>query len=201
MSRRPIIIYRYYDEASRYLGTGETPSIEEFARACRAGDACASSTAPTRGNETKLDDFRCYLVAHSMGGLVSRAFLQNPKLDPEGVQPCVDKLFTYATPHNGIDVLGMNVPSWLGLADINNFDRDKRMKNYLDLEAAFKAQTRGPGAREPLSLAPHLHAGGHQPERLRGAPPACRAFVGHGSDGLVKIDNATPSTASRGRWS
>ena len=36
MSRRPIIIYRYYDEASRYLGTGETPSIEEFARACRA---------------------------------------------------------------------------------------------------------------------------------------------------------------------
>ena len=82
-----------------------------------------------------------------MGGLVSRAFCRTPSSTPK-VQPCVDKLFTYATPHNGIDVLGMNVPSWLGLADINNFDRDKRMKSYLDLEAAFKKhKARGPGAR------------------------------------------------------
>ena len=193
MSRRPIIIYRYYDEASRYLGTGETPSIEEFAKGLsRLVKRVRELYCANPRNETKPADFRCYLVAHSMGGLVSRAFLQNPKLDPEGVQPCVDKLFTYATPHNGIDVLGMNVPSWLGLADINNFDRDKRMKSYLDLEAAFKKHKRVdlvPESRFPSRRIFTLV--GTNRNDYEAAAGLSRAFVGHGSDGLVKIDNAT----------
>jgi hypothetical protein len=30
--RKAIIIYRYYDEASSFLGEGKTPEIEDFAR-------------------------------------------------------------------------------------------------------------------------------------------------------------------------
>ena len=41
-----------------------------------------------------------------MGGLVCRAFLQNTECDPEGMRGAVDKFFTYATPHNGIDLGG-----------------------------------------------------------------------------------------------
>ena len=35
-------------------------------------------------NETEIEDFKCYLVAHSMGGLVCRSFLQNPYNDKKG---------------------------------------------------------------------------------------------------------------------
>ena len=52
----------------------------------------------------------------------------------------------------GIDLGRYNIPSGLSLFDISNFDRDKRMPEYLDLEAAHR--------------------------RL-------------GSDGLVRINNAT----------
>ena len=56
-------------------------------------------------------DFKGYLVAHSMGGLVCRGFLQNQALGDAGARKAVAKFFTYATPHNGIDVAGFNVPS------------------------------------------------------------------------------------------
>ena len=66
------------------------------------------------------DKFRVYLVAHSMGGLVVRAFLQNPVFGTPEARALVDKVFTYATPHNGIEIalLG-NVPSWLALYGMN----------------------------------------------------------------------------------
>src|SRR5205085_2654322 len=87
-------------------------------------------------NGVTHDSFRCYLVAHSMGGLVCRAFLQNEKLDPDETRRCVDKFFTYATPHNGIDMAGINVPAALAANDIKNFSREY-MKEYLDLNALF----------------------------------------------------------------
>ena len=66
-----------------------------------------STTASTEA------DFKVYLVAHSMGGLVCRAFLQNPELGSAAARAAVDKLFTYATPHNGIDLrIVRNVPGW-----------------------------------------------------------------------------------------
>src|SRR6266542_4695865 len=135
LTSRSIIIFRYYDEASRLLGRGETPPIDVFAKKLgelilRVRELACKNT----DNGITEDAFRCYLVAHSMGGLVCRAFLQNPKNDPNQAGRYVDKFFTYATPHNGIEMAGMNVPSWLTADDMNNFNR-KTMAEYLGLNA------------------------------------------------------------------
>ncbi len=81
LPNRSIVIYRYYDIASTLLGTGKTPQITDFAKGLsqliiRLRDlVCANPD-----NAITVEDFRCYLVAHSMGGLVYRAFLQNSEL-------------------------------------------------------------------------------------------------------------------------
>lgn len=193
LGSRSIVIYRYYDAASSYLGGGKTPDIEEFARGLSKLIARVRElVCRNPDNGIKPADFRCYLVAHSMGGLVCRAFLQNAALDTEKVVKHVDKFFTYATPHNGIDVLGQNIPSWLSLNDISNFDRDKRMPAYLDLAAAAKKHKRVdliPEARFPSRRVFTL-VGSNRLD-YETAAGLSRTFVGHGSDGLVKIENAT----------
>jgi hypothetical protein len=190
---RSIVIYRYYDAASTYLGGGETPAIETFALGLsRLVARVRELVCSNAKNGMAVEDFRCYLVAHSMGGLVCRAFLQNPALDPEGVQGCVDKFFSYATPHNGIDVLGMNVPPWLAACDVDNFNRAKRMKHYLALEQAFEQYGRVdlmPEDRFPARKVFTLI--GTNRNDYEAAAGLSRNFVGHGSDGLVKIENAT----------
>jgi hypothetical protein len=192
LDSRSIVVYRYYDEASSLFGTGETPPIETFAR--KLGElilAVRELVCLNPENGIVPDDFRCYLVAHSMGGLVCRAFLQNAKLDPKGAGRFVDKLFTYATPHNGIDALGANVPGWLKFGDTDNFNR-KRMSKYLALEAAYEKTERVdwlPEARFPSSRV-FCMVGTNRLDYEAGLGLS-RAFVGHGSDGLVRIENAT----------
>jgi hypothetical protein len=126
-----------------------------------------------------------------MGGLVCRGFLQNPKLDPGNARRYVDKFFTYATPHNGIELAGINVPEWLSVNDISNFSRPV-MARYLAIEDVFKATGR-------VDLLP---VKAFPPERVfcmvgtnrmdyEAAAGVSRTFVGHGSDGLVRIENAT----------
>jgi hypothetical protein len=88
-----------------------------------------------------------------MGGLIARCYLQNicingikkpdgrvdekNNIDLELPGDClVDKVFTYGTPHNGIDILGMNVLD-LGPLDpfhTRNFNRDN-MRIYLNLSS------------------------------------------------------------------
>jgi hypothetical protein len=192
LTSRSIIIYRYYDEASRLLGLGKTPDIEVFS--AKLGDLilhvrdliCANPE-----NGVTKDAFRCYLVAHSMGGLVCRGLLQNPKNDKKGAAKYVDKLFTYATPHNGIDIAGINVPKWLSAADMHNFNREK-MAGYLDLKAEYKntghvdwiPENRFPSERIFCMV-------GTNRMDYEAALGLSRAFAGHGSDGLVRIENAT----------
>jgi len=193
LDSRSIIIYRYYDAASKLLGNGKTPEIETFARELgelivKVRDLACANPA----NQVAPADFRCHLVAHSMGGLVCRALLQNPALDKHKAARHVDKFFTYATPHNGIDLGGMNVPSWLSLFDVNNFDRDKRMPAYLDLKDAYKAHKRVdllPESRFP-SRRVFCMVGTNRMD-YDAAAGLSRSFVGHGSDGLVRIENAT----------
>ena len=190
---KSIIIYRYYDSSSTMFGGGEQPDIESFARGLSSlvAHVCRLVCA-NKANDVSEDDFRCYLVAHSMGGLVCRAFLQNPALDPSNSRKYVDKFFTYATPHNGIDVGGVNIPGALSLFDINNFDRDKRMPEYLDLKAAYKKHKRVDLVPEDRFPSRNIFCmvGTNRMDYDAGAGLS-RTFVGHGSDGLVRISNAT----------
>jgi hypothetical protein len=193
---KSVVIYRYYDEASEAFSDGNTPPIQHFGIGLgklilRLRDKICSN--PENGVSPK--DFRVYLVAHSMGGLVCRCFLQNQEL---GVSPAevaqlrearslVDKVFTYATPHNGIDLrIVRNVPAWASFGDLNNFNRDK-MANYLGL---------------PVGQVDVSDLGSFPADRvfdLVGTNPNDYAVMkgisawaaGDASDGLVRIENAT----------
>ncbi len=191
---RSIVVYRYYDEGSRLHGSGKAESVEHYARGLseligRVRDLVCARPA----NEVKPKDFRCYLVAHSMGGLVVRAFLQNPELGDKDLRKSVDKVFTYGTPHNGIDTLGFNVPKWLTINDIDNFNRE-RIAEYLGVKD-HPAHTKGgrvdllPPATFPASR--FFCMVGTNRSDYEVALGLSRTFAGHGSDGLVRIENAT----------
>lgn len=189
--RKSVVIYRYYDSASTFLGTGKTPEMEDFAKGLsdlvlKVRDlVCADPE-----NQVKSKDFRCYLVAHSMGGLVCRAFIQNPALGSAAARKCIDKFFTDATPHNGIDMVGVNVPEWLGANDINNFNRD-RMAEYLDLKALYKKTKRVDWIPEETFRSERIFCMiGTNRSDYDVAAGLSRTFAGNGSDGLVKIANA-----------
>jgi hypothetical protein len=192
ISTRSIIIYRYYDSASTIFGTGKTPEIEEFARGLsdlilRVKELVCRNPE----NDVKPADFRCHLVAHSMGGLVCRAFLQNPKLGSNAARACVDKYFTYATPHNGIEMAGTNVPEFLDLNDINNFNRE-RMAEYLDLRAIFKKSKRVDWIPEETFPSERIFCMvGTNRGDYSVAGGLSRTFAGNGSDGLVRVANAS----------
>jgi hypothetical protein len=189
---RSIIIYRYYEQASALLGAGKTPEIETFAKGLsdlilRVRDLVCKDPA----NKIARKEFRCYLVAHSMGGLVCRAFLQNEKLGADEARQSVDKIFTYATPHNGIDMAGVNVPSWLGANDINNFNRE-RMSRYLDLQRLYEKTGRVDWLLESSFPSEKFFCLiGTNRADYDAAQGLSRTFAGHGSDGLVRIENAS----------
>ena len=198
-----IAILRYYDDASADFGDGEAHPIEQFAKGlselilrlrtlvCRKNGKHPIRADETLDNGVDEKDFRVYLVAHSMGGLVCRAFLQNKDLGAPEARSAVDKLFTYATPHNGIDLrVVRNVPGWAALGEATNFNRD-RMVQYLGLTK---------GTTEVSNL------GGFPAERvfnLVGTNPADYLVakglsswaVGEASDGLVRMENATTFAA------
>lgn len=194
LSPRSIIVFRYYDEASRLLGRGEVPPIELFSS--KLGELILRVRDLVCGNPDNgiaPEDFRCYLVAHSMGGLVCRGLLQGktPFKKKDHPRQYVDKFFTYATPHNGIEVAGLNVPSWLSLADMNNFNRE-RMADYLDLKDALAATKRVDWIREDRFPPERVFCMvGSNRSDYEVAMGASRTFAGHGSDGLVRIENAT----------
>ena len=184
---RSIIIYRYYDEASKDFGTGETPPIEHFAKGLdklilRLRDKICANPK----NAVTPADFRVHLVAHSMGGLVCRAFLQNTKLGSEAARGAVDKFFTYATPHNGIDMrIVRNVPGWLSFGDVNNFNRE-HMARYLGLP-------KGDDVSIVINFPPEriFNLVGTNPRDYAAAGGLSAWAAGDASDGLVRIENAT----------
>ena len=192
LSARSIVIHRYYEQADQQLGTGETPSIEEAAwglhrLVLRLRDQVCGKDAAAR------KAFRVYLVAHSMGGLICRAFLQNPSIGTPESKALVDKVFTYATPHNGIDMLGVNVPRFVGLWDLDNFNRT-RMRRYLALpDTAQRVDDLG-GAFDPRRFFCLVGTNHRDYEVALGLS---RMLAGEMSDGLVRIDNATVARAPR----
>jgi len=200
VSPKSIWIFRYYDVVSKDLGTGERKEIEFHAEKLRQFILHVKKATGQEDN----NDFRVYLVAHSMGGLVCRCYLQNRDIpDLEGkksrdwTKKGVDKLFTYATPHGGIEF--RKGFGWLeGLRDflaINNSDAfgEKRMREILSLD-------------EEKDKNKPLHS-------LNNCFPSDRVFclvgtnsqdygmakkvVGPKSDGLVRIENAYVRNSAR----
>lgn len=186
-----IIIYRYYDEDSRLLGDGKASDIKEYAK--KLSDLILrvrELVCLNEGPSFDVNKFRCYLVAHSMGGLVVRAFLQNKALGDGTARACVDKVFTYATPHNGIEFGGVNIPAWLTKDEMDTFNR-KRMAGYLDMKPV--------GDEKRVDYLPESAFPSHRFFCMVGtnrgdyevARGLSRTFAGHGSDGLVRIENAS----------
>lgn len=184
---RCIVIHRYYDDASKDFGSGDTPPIEHFARGLdrlilRLRDKLCAN--PKSG--VTPDDFRVYLVAHSMGGLVCRAFLQNPAIGSAEARRAVDKVFTYATPHNGIDMrIVRNIPGWMTFGDVNNFNRE-RMAGYLALSTADDVSV---VRNFPPERIFNLVGTNARDYTVAGGLSSWAA--GEASDGLVRIENAT----------
>jgi hypothetical protein len=192
---RSIVIYRYYEQASSLLGRGATPTMDDFANGLsrlilRVRDLVCKNPKAQEENLTAAN-FRCHLVAHSMGGLVCRAFLQNQALGDPDARRCVDRVFTYATPHNGIEMFGLNIPKWVTLNDMSNFNQE-RMSAYLDIKSEYDRHKRVdilPETAFPPIDRFFCMIGTNRAD-YEVAMGASRTFAGHGSDGLVRIDNA-----------
>ena len=194
--RRSVIVHRYYDPASTLFGSGDTPPIDKFAEKLSELIERVRNLAESGEDKVPRDLFRCYLVAHSMGGLVCRTFLQNPACDTRGVKKCVDKFFTYATPHNGIDMGGLNVPTWLTANDVRNFNREY-MAQYLAIDPAqFEKTKRVDWIPESAFPSRRIFClVGTNRMDYEPAMGLSRAFAGHGSDGLVRIEHAVVCSA------
>lgn len=203
---KSVWIYRYYERMSEQLGEGERHDIPEAAAGLRKfvlrirKQVCGEDAGA-------LKNFRVYLVAHSMGGLVARCYLQNICINGTGDgqrdtrlelpgDNLVDKVFTYAAPHNGIEFGGINVPDVgsLDRIDLRNFNRNN-MREYLRL----------PDANTPdvNDLAGHFPADkffcmvGSNASDYSAFLGLSKRATGAMSDGLVMIKNATVKDAPR----
>lgn len=188
---RTIFIHRYYDVADEHFGDGDAPSIVEAAAELRA--LIADVRERVAGDDAAARrDFRVYLVSHSMGGLICRCLLQNDGFRDSEEAQLVDKVFTYATPHNGIEMAGMNVPGFLGVWDVNNFNR-KKMAGYLSV-AEDGAVNSLNGCFDPNRF---FCLVGTNYKDYSAAAGMSRRLAGARSDGLVRINNAVVSGAPR----
>ena len=192
ISAQSIIIHRYYDPADPDFGSGDVPTVEEAARGLSDLILRVRDQVCLNG-QMKPEDFRVYLVAHSMGGLVCRCFLQNAAAGSDEARKLVDKVFTYATPHNGIEMAGMNVPGFLGLWDMNNFNRDK-MRKYLAIKDKNVGVNSLDGKFDPSRF---FCLVGTNSKDYGVALGASRLLAGELSDGLVRIENAYVAGAPR----
>src|SRR5207249_456116 len=90
---KSVIIHRYYDRADPDFGEGKVPSIKEAA--AELGELILKVREQVCNNgQMDKKAFKVYLVAHSMGGLVVRCFLQNSEVASKEARDCVDKVFT-----------------------------------------------------------------------------------------------------------
>lgn len=202
---KSVWIFRYYEKVSEQLGDGESRTMETFALDLRRFILSIRERVCGEDHDAQRD-FRVYLVAHSMGGLISRCYLQNICVNGSGDtdidtrlnlpgESLVDKVFTYGTPHNGIEVKGFNVPN-LALTrafEAHTFNRGD-MARYLGLE----------GEPERVdSLAGHFPADrffclvGTNHHDYSAFMGLARKGIGAMSDGLVMIRNATVAQAPR----
>lgn len=184
VSSKTVAIHRYYDPADPAFGDGRTPSIVDAAT--QLGHKILELRDTICGkSEVARQQFRVYLVAHSMGGLICRCLLQNPDVSTPEVRGMVDKVFTYATPHNGIEMGGINVPGFLTLNDMSNFNR-ATMAKYLNVPKD-KVNSLGKSNFPPDRF---FCLVGTNSRDYAVAHGLSSFAVGPLSDGLVRIENA-----------
>ena len=205
---RSIWVFRYYERVSESLGDGQRVPIEQFAVDLRrfilgVRDAVCGDDAAQRAA------FQVHLVAHSMGGLVCRCYLQNlcrhgapDAADNAALELVagranphfVDKVYTFGTPHNGIDLAGMNAPN-LGPLDklqLANFNRD-RMREYLHLPKQAEVNELD-DAFPPERFFCFI---GSNPKDYDAFLGLSKYAAGPMSDGLVRMENAYVKGAPR----
>jgi hypothetical protein len=203
--RTAVWIYRFYDASADSFnlpaaGYNLPTAARQLLAFVQLVLAKTDFTGPD-GNPADEADKKVWLVAHSMGGLICRSMIQ--KMCPDNgiaAGDLIDKLFTYATPHNGIDfgIFGLHIP----VPQIAPFDAQifnhKVMYQYLTPAAQL---ARVPGM--PDSWDAHAITG-FDPARvfcLIGTNAAdygaVSQAVGPKSDGLVQIDNAYVRGANR----
>lgn len=176
-----IWIFRYYDETSSSLGSGSRKTIEQLADDL----ALLVDFVRTRTKSGKVD-----LVAHSMGGLVARSLIQRKWKTTAADK--IRRLFTYGTPHRGIDFRGGL--GWAEMVrDATGFNQSdtfglKRMKVFLNLPDAKEADLNdlGKGTKFSPDQCFSLIGTNHHDYELT----VSRTAVGPGSDGLVMCDHA-----------
>ena len=194
-----IWVHRFYDAASS--GYGAAPQTYRLESAAldllRLVDKVLAKTGAPR----------VHLVAHSMGGLICRAMIQ--RVAPEGgrqARDVVDSLFTYGTPHGGIEFdLGFGlferVRDEFGINGAEIFGRD-RMYSYLtpgvpeDSRApeGWDARVMPDGDNFPLERVFCLI--GTNARDYSVAFGLSAKAVGVKSDGLVQIENALVTGAN-----
>lgn len=209
---RSIVIYRYYEPSSHDLGSGVKPNMQRFAKGLSdlilrlRNRVYPDGKNPTDEERSKgkpdFKDFRVHLLAHSMGGLVCRAFLQNQSKDYGDPQAraLVDKVFTYGTPHNGVEMAGLgNVPGWLSLYGLNTFNRDEIAK-FLALKAEDRGKEKDVDAVTNFDPDRIFNLVGTNPDDYTVAKGISSFGAGPASDGLVRIKNATTGGWKGKQW-
>jgi hypothetical protein len=150
-SARSLWVHRYYDQDDADFGDGQRHPMEIYAIGLRR-TVLKIRDKLVRDGAVSPDEFKIHLVAHSMGGLVARCYLQNicihgtgdaaqdaalelPATTPE--DHYVARFFTYATPHNGIEFHGLNVPDFgpVNLNQVGVFNRGE-MRKFLKADPA-----------------------------------------------------------------
>lgn len=198
-AQKSVWIYRYYEPADPDLGSGVRPEMEDYAEglADLLEDMRTRYCGPADSDRPEVVDarrrFKVYVVAHSMGGLVARCYLQAiaPK---RGIAHPVDKLYTYGTPHGGIDLrLVGNVPAFLSFNNVDNFN-EKRMRSYLAIKDDKTPVNSMNGALDPNHVFCFI---GSNHQDYEAALGLARRAVGPMSDGLVQIQNAYVHGAPR----
>lgn len=178
-------IYRYYDITSKVIGDGDRPEIEYLAENLgMVIDRVLQKTGAPK----------VYLVAHSMGGLISRSLIQ--KYWKGNSTDKIAKLFTYGTPHRGINFRrGLDwitfVRDFFGINDSDTFG-SRRMTEYLNLDGDELNSLEGHFPPEKV-----FSMIGTNAQNYDVAGGMSRKMAGPDSDGLVTIDNAYVKHSSR----
>jgi hypothetical protein len=196
-----IWIHRFYDVSASTWG--ESPQEFRLERAAEDLLVLIERLQEKTGAPT------VHLVAHSLGGLICRSLIQKiiPEKHPDRkATDFVESLFTYGTPHGGIEFdvgFGMieRLRDMFGIAGAEVFG-PRRMYSYLTPNPTEEEPPKGWRANDmpdtanfPLERMFCLI--GTNPEDYAAAFGLSSKLVGAKSDGLVQIENAyVPGTHS-----